>query len=313
MKITLYKNFNIKKKHKNSILLIGNFDGLHLGHQKLFKLAKIYKKNNKLKIGVITFNPIPKMFFNKKLKNFRISNYNQQINYFKKYGIDFIVLKKFDKKFSKIKYDKFISKILFKNLKAKYIFVSSNFKFGNKREGNVKHLKFYQKKYNYKIINPKPLNRNNKIVSSTLIRKYLSLGKLNKVNILLNRNWSVEGIVQKGRMMGKKIGFPTANISLNNYILPTLGVYAVRAYLKNSKKSLRGIANIGYRPTFKQKKIMLEVNLFNFNKNIYNKKLTVEFLKFIRKEKKFNGINELRKQIKIDLVKAKKVKKAKYE
>ena len=312
MKISLYKNFKIKKKHKNSILLIGNFDGLHLGHQKLFKLAKTYKKKNKLKIGVITFNPIPKMFFNKKLKNFRISNYNQQINCFKKYDIDFIILKKFNKKFSKIKYEKFISNILCKSLKAKYIFVSSNFKFGNKRKGNVKHLKFYQKQYNYRIINPKPLTKNNKIVSSSLIRKFLSTGKLNKANILLNRNWSVEGVVRKGRMMGKKIGFPTANLDINNYILPTLGVYAVRVHLGNNKKILKGIANIGYRPTFKQKKILLEVNLFNFNKNIYNKKLTVEFLKFIRKEKKFNGINELRKQIKVDLIRAKKAKQVQY-
>ena len=113
--------------------------------------------------------------------------------------------------------------------------------------------------------------------------------------------------------MGKKIGFPTANINLNNYILPSLGVYAVRAYVGNSNKPLRGVANVGYRPTFNQKKILLEVNLFNYNKNIYNKKLTVEFLKFIRKEKKFNGINELRKQIKVDLIKAKKAKQTKYE
>tara|TARA_Y100000817_G_scaffold170364_1_gene133113 strand:+ start:66 stop:461 length:396 start_codon:yes stop_codon:yes gene_type:complete len=131
---------------------------------------------------------------------------------------------------------------------------------------------------------------------------------LNKANYLLNRNWSIEGIVQMGRMMGKKIGFPTANIKMDDYIVPKLGVYAVRVKLENSRGLLKGIANIGYRPTFNQKKILLEVNLFNFNKNIYNKKLTVEFLKFIRKEKKFNGINDLRKQINIDLVKAKKVK-----
>ena len=127
-------------------------------------------------------------------------------------------------------------------------------------------------------------------------------------NYLLNRNWSVQGIVQKGRMMGKKIGFPTANLKLNDYIIPKPGVYAVRVKLEKNRRFLKGIANLGYRPTFNQKKILLEVNLFNFNKNIYNKKLTVEFLKFIRREKKFSGIDELRKQINVDLKNAKKVK-----
>jgi len=312
-KITIYKNFKVKKKHKNSILLIGNFDGLHLGHQKLFRLANSYRKKNKIKIGVLTFDPIPKMFFNKNLKNYRVSNTNQQINSFQKYNVNFIISIKFNKKFSKIKYDKFISRILYKNLKSKYIFVSNNFKFGNKREGNVKLLKTFEKKYNYKIINPKPLFKKKKIVSSTLIRKLLNKGKLNEANNLLNRNWSVQGIVCRGRMVGKKIGFPTANIGLSNYILPRLGVYAVKVYIENNNKFYRGVANIGYRPTFNQKKILLEVNLFNFDNNIYNKKLTVEFLKFIRKEKKFNGIKELIKQIKLDLIKAKKFKEIKYE
>ena len=177
MKVKIYKNFKVKKIHKNSILLIGNFDGLHQGHQKLFKLAKNYKKIKNFKIGVITFNPIPKMFFNNKLKNFKISNFNQKINYFKKYNIDFVVLKKFDKKFSKITYDKFVSEILYRDLKARYIFVSNNFRFGNKRVGNVKILKSLQKKYNYKIVNPKPLIKDKKVVSSTFIRQLLSTGK----------------------------------------------------------------------------------------------------------------------------------------
>ena len=308
MKIKIYKNFKVRKKHKNSILLIGNFDGLHLGHQKLFKLAKIYKKKKKFKVGVMTFHPIPKMYFNKKLKNFKISNFDQKINYFKRYDIDFVIKKQFNKKFSKIKYYNFVSKILYRDLGVKYIFVSNNFRFGNKREGNVKTLKTFQKKYNYKIVNPKPLKKNKKIISSTLIRNLLSKGKLSMANYLLNRNWSVQGMVQKGRMMGKKIGFPTANLKLNDYIIPKLGVYAVRVKLEKNRRFLKGIANLGYRPTFNQKKILLEVNLFNFNKNIYNKKLTVEFLKFIRREKKFSGIDELRKQINVDLKNAKKVK-----
>ena len=306
-KIKIYNNFKISKNHKNSILLIGNFDGLHLGHQKLFKLAKKYKKKTHLKIGVITFDPIPKMFFNKNLFNYRISNLNQKIIYFKNFNIDFLIVKKFNLQFSKIKALTFIKEIIYKKLKANYIFVSNNFRFGNKREGSVKLLKSLQKKYNYKIINPNPLKKKNKIISSTLIRNLLSNGKIFDVNKLLKRNWAIEGIVKEGRGMGKKIGFPTCNIDLNDYVIAKPGVYAVKVLQGKSKKLLKGIANLGYRPTFNQKKIILEVNIFNFHRNLYNKKLIVKFIKFIRGEKKFKGIDQLRKQIKLDLKIAKKI------
>tara|TARA_Y100001936_G_scaffold247424_1_gene293191 strand:- start:916 stop:1839 length:924 start_codon:yes stop_codon:yes gene_type:complete len=302
--IKKYKDFKISYSDQNAIILIGNFDGLHLGHQKLFTLAKKYKKKKSLKIGVITFDPIPKMFFNKNIKNYRISNFNQKIDYLNKYNIDFVINKKFNKKFSKINYYKFIKNILYKKLKAKYIFVSNNFRFGNKREGNVYLLKNFEKKFNYKIINPKPLKKNFKVVSSSLIRKYLSQGKVGLANKCLNRNWAIQGIVESGRKMGKKIGFPTCNISLRNYVIPMLGVYKVRVFIGKNKKALKGIANLGYRPTFNQKKILLEVNIFNFSGNLYNKKLTVEFVNFIREEKKFRSIDQLREQIQRDIKKA---------
>ncbi len=305
-KIKIYNNFKINKTHKNSIILIGNFDGLHLGHQKLFKQAKKHKEKIKLKLGVITFDPMPKMFFNKNLKNYRISNIDQKINYLKKYNVDFIINKKFDKNFSKIKSYKFVSNILFKKIKAKYIFVSNNFRFGNKREGDVKLLKSLSKKYLYKIINPNPLKKRKKIISSTLIRKLLSSGNLDYANKNLNRYWCIEGVVKRGRKMGGKIGFPTCNISLSDYVIPKPGVYSVGVKCSDIKKNLKGIANIGYRPTFNQKKILLEVNIFNFTGNLYNKKLSVEFKKFIRDEKKFKGIDQLRSQIKKDIKVAKK-------
>ena len=305
-KIKIYNNFKINKTHKNSIILIGNFDGLHLGHQKLFKQAKKYKEKIKLKLGVITFDPMPKMFFNKNLKNYRISNIDQKINYLKKYNVDFIINKKFDKNFSKIKSYKFVSNILFKKIKAKYIFVSNNFRFGNKREGDVKLLKSLSKKYLYKIINPNPLKKRKKIISSTLIRKLLSSGNLDYANKNLNRYWCIEGVVKRGRKMGGKIGFPTCNISLSDYVIPKPGVYSVGVKCSDIKKNLKGIANIGYRPTFNQKKILLEVNIFNFTGNLYNKKLSVKFKKFIRGEKKFKGIDQLRSQIKKDIKVAKK-------
>ena len=305
-KLKLYKNFSVSKNHKNSILLIGNFDGLHIGHQKLFNFAKKYKKKYKIKIGVLTFDPMPKMFFDKKLKNFKISNLNQKINSFEKFKIDFVIIKKFDKKFSKMNYTKFIDNILSKKLKPKYIFVSNNFRFGNKREGNVNKLKFFEKKYNFKIINPRPLKKKTKIISSTLIRKLISNGKINIVNRYLNRNWSINGKVIVGRKMGRKIGFPTCNIKLNNYVIAKPGVYAVNILINKNKKLLKGIANLGYRPTFNQKEILLEVHIFNFLRNLYNKSLTIEFIDFIRKEKRFKNINQLKKQINLDIRKAKK-------
>ena len=158
------------------------------------------------------------------------------------------------------------------------------------------------------MVKPQPLSINKKIVSSSLIRNLLEKGKLINVNKILNRRWSINGKVQKGKQLGKKIGFPTANIDIKDYILAAPGVYAIRAKILKRDNFLEGIANLGYRPTFNGKKILLEVHLFNFSGNLYNKYLTVEFLKFIRKEKKFKNIDQLRKQITIDLLKAKKIK-----
>ena len=305
--IKIYNNFNINLIHQRSIILIGNFDGLHLGHQKLFELAKRYKKKYSLKVGVLTFEPMPKMFFNNNLKNFRISNQKQKIDLLKKFNVDFVILKKFDKKFSKIKSINFIKSILSKKIKAKFIFVSNNFRFGNKREGSVRQLIKYESLCKYKIVKPKPLLKNKKIISSSLIRKLIQNGKIKKVNSFLNREWSIEGKVIRGRQLGKKIGFPTANIDIENYVLAKPGVYAVKAKKHNSSKFMRGIANLGYRPTFNQKKLLLEVHLFNFSENLYNKYLTIYFKKFIRNEKKFKNIGQLQRQIKIDLLKAKKI------
>jgi riboflavin kinase/FMN adenylyltransferase len=303
----LYKNFNVSKNHKKSIILIGNFDGLHTGHQKLFRLANNYKKKFKLNIGVVTFEPMPKMFFNKKIKNFRLSSINQKNKILESSGVDFMIIKKFDKSFSKIKSDFFIKEVLSKKLQAKYIFVSNNFRFGNKREGDVKQLIKNEKIYDYKIVKPQPLILGKKVISSTYIRLLLEKGSLRKANKALTRNWTIEGIVKKGRQQGKKIGFPTCNIDIKDYVIAMPGVYAVSVKQKNSKKSLKAIANLGYRPTFNQKKILLEVHIFNFSGNLYNKYLSVEFIKFIRKEKKFNNVNQLRKQIQSDLKIAKKI------
>ncbi len=297
----IFNGFNISRNYYNSIVLIGNFDGVHLGHQKLFKRARQFKKKYKSKIGVVTFNPMPKMFFNKKLKHFKLMNLSQKVNQFKKQKVDFLINQKFTKKFSKIKAEVFIKKFLIKKIKTKVLFVSNNFRFGNKREGDVNLLKSYEKKCNYKLIIPSPLTKDNKIISSTKIRKLLSNGNLSTANKYLSRKWEIEGKVEKGRKVGGKIGFATCNIDIGNYIVAKPGVYSVRVKLKNIKNKISGIANLGFRPTFNQNKLLLEVNLFNFNRNLYNKKLGVEFIKFIRREKKFKSIKQLTNQIKKDI------------
>ena len=295
----------MSKIDKKSILLIGNFDGLHLGHQKLFKLAEKYSKKHKVKFGVLTFDPLPVMFFNKKLTNYRITSNLQKNLLFEKAGVDFVIVSRFNKSFSKISADNFIKKIIVKKINPNFIFVSNNFKYGFRRLGNVAKLISKENIYNYKIIKPSPLKKGKKIISSTLIRKLLQRGELKNANKLLGRNWSIIGVVQKGRRIGKKLGVPTCNIDIKNYVIAKPGVYSVRVKVNNSNKIFKGIANLGYRPTFGEKKILLEVNLFNFSGNLYNKSLNVSFYNFIRSEKKFNNHQDLIKQIEKDLKQAK--------
>ena len=303
-KMIIYKNLNIKKKHKNSVIAIGNFDGLHLGHQKVLKDAKQKATIKKLKFGLVTFEPVPTMFFNRNIENHRINSLNQKIYFLKKIKLDFLIIINFNKIFSNISAESFIKKILYEKFKSKYIFISRNFRFGKKRLGDIKTLKNFEKKYSYKTLITIPYKKKNKIVSSSLIRKILQKGKVKEAEKLLGRPWSIEGRVIKGEQRGRLIGFPTCNIKLNSYILPKLGVYSVQVEINNSQK--RGIANIGYRPTFNGKSILLEVNIFGIKKNLYKKILKISFINFIREEKKFINTIQLKAQIKKDIISAKK-------
>jgi len=300
----IYRNLKIKKEHKNSVLAIGNFDGLHVGHQKVLKEARQKARKEKLKLGMITFEPVPTMFFNNNIKNHRVNSLNQKIFFLKKIKLDFLIIINFNKTFSNLSAENFIKKILYKKLKSKYIFVSQNFKFGKKRLGNIETLQNFEEKYFYKTIITKPHKKKNITVSSSLIRKIISKGRVKKVEKLLGRPWCIEGKVIKGAQRGRKIGFPTCNIKLNPYTIPKLGVYSVWVQIGKLKKN--GIANIGYRPTFNGKNLLLEVNIFGVKKNLYNKILKVNFIKFIRAEKKFKNIKQLINQIKKDISSTKK-------
>ena len=300
----IYKNFNIGKKFKNSAIAIGNFDGFHLGHQRVIKKGKQIAKRNNLKLGLMVFQPLPVMFFNKKLKNYRIDSLSQKINSSKKHGIDFLIVKKFDKKFSNIRSEDFIEKIIYKKLKTKLIFISKNFRFGKNRTGDIRLLKNKEKFFQYKTSTITPLNKKGYTISSTLIRKNIAKGKIDYANKLLGRFWTIEGIVKRGEKRGRKIGFPTCNLDLTNYIVPKLGVYSAKVIVGKKIKK-KGIVNIGYRPTFGKKKLVLEAHIFGLKKKLYDKRIKVMLIKFIRKEKRFKSIIQLKKQIKKDIRKVK--------
>jgi len=307
----IFNNVNILKKYRRCSLAVGNFDGLHLGHQKVFKYAKRYATNNKLRFGILTFSPLPVMFFNKNIINHRLVSEDQKFKLFKKYGVNFVINIKFNKNFSKISADSFVKKILYKKINPKLILVSNNFKFGNKRKGSINLLKRFSKAYDYRLLQVSPFKYKKKIISSTRIRKYLQTGHIDIANKLLSRTWFVDGRVREGKKLGRKLGYRTCNIRIKNYVLPKKGIYAVKVQIENKKYIYSGVAYLGSRPTFKGKEIFLEINIFGIKKNLYKKKIKIYFIKFIRGDKEFKNSAGLIRQMNKDVILAKKGLKAK--
>ena len=290
---------------KNSIIAIGNFDGVHRGHQEIFKLGKKIAKKNKTKFGVVTFSPLPSEFFQKQKNNNRITRDDIKIDLLKKNKVNFVFVCNFNKKFSNISAEQFIKDTIVKKLNATYVLVGKNFRFGHKRKGNVSLLKKYGKIYNYKVLDLK-LSKQNKVkISSTRIRSAIEQGNLELATKLLGRNWSIKEKVVPGRKIGRSLGFRTANIEIKNNINPKTGVYAVRALVNNKKYA--GVANFGVAPTFSRNKMVLEINLFKKIPPFYGKTVEVFFIKRIRDEKKFKNRILLISQIKKDITKAKHI------
>jgi riboflavin kinase / FMN adenylyltransferase len=307
----IFNSIKISQKYKNSALAIGNFDGVHLGHKKVFKKTRDVAKKKKTKFGVLTFTPLPIMFFNKSIKNYRLVSEKNKLKLLKKNKVDFVVNIKFNKSFYKISAKNFIEKIIYKKLKARLLAVSNNFMFGRNRKGDVNLLKEFSKKYGYSLLNVTPYKYLNKTVSSTKIRNYLKHGNLSIANKLLSRTWYIEGKVIKGKKLGRKLGYRTCNIKIKNYILPKAGIYAVKVVIDKTKKIYGGVAYLGNRPTFGGSEVFLEINIFGIKKNLYKKKLRVYFLKFLRKDVKFHNSIQLVKQMNKDVISAKKGLKTK--
>ena len=306
-----FKNAIIPKEYKGSVIAVGNFDGMHKGHQKIFRQALKCAKKNKIKFGVLTFTPLPMMFFNQNIKNCKLVSENKKFQLFEKYGVDFVINIKFNKKFSNIKAEEFIKKIICKKINAQLLAVSNNFKFGKNRKGDVSLLKKFSNQEDYFLLKIKPFNYLGKIVSSTKIRNLLKKGDITLVNKLLSRTWSIEGKVIVGNKIGRKLGYRTCNIDVKNYILPRLGIYVVKISIENKKNIYGGVAYLGSRPTFGGKDIFLEINIFGIKQNLYKKNLKIYFLKFLRKDKKFMNSSQLMRQMNKDVIFAKRSLKAK--
>ena len=277
------------------VVTIGNFDGVHLGHQAL--LAEVKKRAHDLKLesAVITFEPNPKDYFSQNKPQTRISSLREKIELFNEIKIDRVHIIKFNQEFSKVTANEFIS-VLIKQLKVKEIVVGEDFCFGRGREGGIKQLSASSMKLNIK----NKILMDGKRISSTLIRNLLANDKLDEANKYIGRPYSISGKVVHGEKRGRKIGFPTANIHMRHNRPPLKGVFAVK-FQKHF-----GVANLGIRPSIKgEKKLQLEVHLLNFSSDLYGQHVSVIFLKKLRDEKKFKSLDELKEQIKLDVIKAK--------
>lgn len=294
----------IQEKHKGAAIALGNFDGVHIGHQEIIKACIKYAKEHNLKSAAMIFDPHPSAFF--KAANFKpLMTLEQKIARLKKLGIDFIIVNKFDEEFSKISAESFIEGILVAKLGAKYLATGYNFFFGHKRQGDVALLASKAKKcgFHYQKIDQVTLDYMN--VSSSKIRELLGQGRVTTSAAMLGYPVKITGKVVEGqKMAGSVLGVPTANIVLNTDIcLPLFGVYIVRVTIEGNQ--FHGIANIGIKPTFNSTIPLLEVNIFDFEKDIYGKILDVELLVFMRPERKFSSIDDLKWNIHFDIRSAK--------
>ncbi len=306
----LYK-LNTKKdfKKRNLCLCIGNFDGIHLGHQNVIKKIINNSRLENLISSIMTFVPHPKIYFKRSNNNFNIITNDYKKYFLNSLGVQNYIEYKFNKTLSNLDAINFIEKILVKQLHVKKIIVGKDFRFGKDRKGDIRLLKKLSNKYNYRlsVIEHVKNKKTNLKFSSSIIRKDINDGSFEKVSESLGRHWFMQGKIIKGDQKARLINFPTANMKPGNHILPKKGVYCVNAIIEGNV--YRGIANFGERPTVKGINLLLETHLFEFNGNIYGKELTVEFLTFIRPEKKYKDFKSLTNQIKKDVRKAKKYHK----
>lgn len=277
---------------------IGNFDGVHVGHKKIIAAVKEEAKQKGLSSCVITFHPHPQ----KVLQNIDIPllvPIRERLKLLEKEGVDVVACYTFTKDIAKIPAKDFVTDILIGKLNLKHLIVGPDFSFGRKREGNLDLLYKMGKEYDFDTEVVETALIDGEIVSSTAIRNLVREGNMTKAGKFLGYNFYIEGQVKEGERRGRQIGFPTANLDTDWDILPKVGVYATLAHVDG--RVLNSITNVGHRPTFGNNKLVIETHIFNFNEDIYKKRIEVEFVDRVRDEQKFNGPQALVEQIKKDV------------
>lgn len=283
---------------------LGNFDGLHIGHMALINTLIRESKLNGLSSTVYTFTKHPENILRKKLFTPLLTTEFQKVELLSETALDYVFFEEFDENFSRMKPEEFVRDVLVKKLKMKLAVAGFHYHFGYKGEGDIALLRELGKKYGYKVIVIPPIKIDNQVVSSTKICNKVSKGEMEEVFKLLGRQYSITAEVVSGRRIGNTIGFPTANINPEGYlILPKRGVYITKTLLDNNL--YYSITNIGYNPTFEDlERMTVETHIIDFNADIYGKKIEVFFLKKIRDERKFDSVSELKEQISKDMSEA---------
>jgi riboflavin kinase/FMN adenylyltransferase len=295
----IYAIGKVKPALSKTVAAIGIFDGVHKGHQSLIRRMVACARREKMKSVVITFHPHPVEVLHKK-KVFYLVSLPQRLKLMEALGVDIVLVIKFTRSFAHLKPEGFVRKYLVQRLGIREVFVGDDFRFGENRAGDVDLFTQMGAKYGFKVNHMHPVEKTSSKISSSWLRELIGSGRLREAVSMLGRNVSILGKVVHGDGRGKSLGYPTANIKFDCGVLPPHGVYVVGVDLDG--KRFRGIVNIGLRPSFKHKdpSVKLEVYILDFNKNIYGRDITVEFLKKIRNEKIFSSAEHLTRQIRRD-------------
>ncbi len=285
-------------------LTIGNFDGVHLGHLEIIEEMKKNAEEQNLAPAILTFEPHPVSFFNEeKRSKFRITNLAQKLQIFRELGVKYCIILPFNQSLSELDAEDFIVKILLKKLNAKNLIVGYDFIFGKNRGGNFELLQNFSAKSGFNLSKIEAKKNGEEIFSSSLIRKEISNGNIAKANQLLNKKFTIYGNVIRGQQLASKLGFPTANILPKAALIqPKFGVYKTSTFIPKFNKKFSSITNFGIKPTLQnQSSELFENHIFNFSENLYGQKIYIEFEDFIRDEKKFASLAELKEQIAKDV------------